>query len=164
MAKRLTVNIGDVFEVRTKNNKVGYFQFIGLDFTQLNSEVIRIFNQVYELGLEPKLDEIVIDKVKCNTHISIKLGYKMNLWDKIGNVALEESFESPYFRDTLDILNNEIKISKNWRVWRMNESFKDVGMLNEEQKTYDIGPIRAPIEIPEIIEKGESGYFYPQYE
>lgn len=163
MAKRLTVKEGDIFEVPLENNTKGYFQFIMLDLTQLNSEVIRVFKKRYEARDTPDLEDVVQDEVQFYAHIVIKLGVKMNLWNKVGNVGLESNFEAPYFRGSNDYGNPEVKVSKSWFIWRANEDFVQVGELKGEQVNYDIGSVLATTEIPEIMNTGKSSYFYPAY-
>jgi len=163
MAKRLTIKEGDVFEVPLENNTKGYFQFIMLDLTQLNSEVIKVFKKRYEASESPNLEDVVKDEVQCYAHMVIKFGVKMNLWNKVGNVGLEPNIEAPYFRGSNDYGNSEIKVSKSWYVWRANEDFVQVGELKGEHVNYDIGSVLATPEIPEIMNTGKSSYFYPSY-
>ena len=89
MAKRVTINEGDIFEVPLDNNTKGYFQFIMLDLTQLNSEVIRVFRKQYPHDETIHLAEIVKDEVHFYAHVIIKFGVKMGLWKKIGNLPLK---------------------------------------------------------------------------
>jgi hypothetical protein len=163
MAKRVTVKPGDIFEVPLENNTKGYFQFIMLDLTQLNSEVIRVFKKRYAANETPDFSAVVKDEVQFYAHVVIKFGVKMNLWDKVENVPLESSIEAPYFRGSNDYGNPEIKVSKSWYIWKANEDFVQVGELKGEHINYDAGSVLAAPEIPEIMNTGKSSYFYPSY-
>lgn len=163
MAKRIIVEEGDVFEVPLKNDTKGYFQFIMLDSTQLNSEVVKAFRKRYAVNDVPNLKEVVKDEVQFYAHVIIKFGVKMNLWKKVGNVPLEATIEVPYFRGSNDYGNPEVRVSKSWYVWKANEDFVQVGELEGEHANYDIGSVLAAPEIPEIMNTGKSSYFYPSY-
>ncbi len=163
MAKRLTVKEGDVFEVPLEGNKKGYFQFIMLDLTQLNSEVIRIFKNRYEANESPGLESIIKDEVQCYAHVVVKFGVKMNLWGKAGNVAIEPNIEAPYFRmaDDDDDPNVQRKVSSRWRVWQVGEDFQFVGKLNDKYRKYDIGLVLNPYDIIELFKGNKILEFYP---
>jgi len=163
MAKRVQVKKGDVFEVFLDDGLKGYFQFISLDSTQLNSEVVRVFKQKHKVDEEPILDEIVKGSVYFYVHIMIKLGVKKNFWNKIGNVKLEDDLTLPYFRSSRDYGNPEVKVSKNWYVWQVNEEMVAVGELNDNQKKFDVGVVYALSEIPTILNTGKTKFFYPSY-
>ncbi len=154
---------GDLFEVQLDNNKKGYFQFVALDQTQLNSEVIRVFKSRYDISDKVEFDMITSDEIQFYIHTTIKFGIKQNLWTKVGNVQLEEDFTLPYFRESGDYGDPSVKISKDWYVWQVNEEMIPVGSLNDEQKKYDIGYIGTIYQIPEIMNTGKTKYFYPSY-
>ena len=164
MAKRIIVKKGDIFQVLLDNNMKGYFQFIILDLTQLNSEVIRVFKKRYPANETPDFSVIVKDEVQFYAHVVIKFGVKMNLWNKVSNVPLELGLEPPCFRGSNDYGNPEIKVSKSWYVWKTNEDFVQVGEPKGQHTSYDIGSVLAAPEIPEIMNTGKSSYFYPSYQ
>jgi len=163
MAIRVTVKEGDIFEVPLDNNKKGYFQFIMLDLTQLNSEVIRIFKKRYEANEAPDLEDVVKDEVQRYAHVVIKFGVKMNLWDKVGNVGLESVIEAPYFRmaDDDDDPNVQWKRSSKWSVWQVGKDFQSVGRLTDSYKNYDIGLVINPQGISELFKGNKYPGYYP---
>jgi len=163
MAKKTRVKEGDIFEVPLENNTKGYFQFIMLDSTQLNSEVIRVFKKRYQAEETPNLEEVVKDEIQLYAHVIIKFGIKTELWHKVGNISLESNVETPFFRGSNDYGDSNIKVSYDWFVWKTNENFTQVGELKGEQMNYDIGSVLAAPEIPEIMNTGKSSYFYPSY-
>lgn len=164
MAKRIITKQGDIFEVPLENNKKGYFQYILVDTTQLSSSVIRVFKKHYSKEETVDLEDVVKEEVSFYAHAILKVGIKMNLWQKVGNMQVEEDIEAPYFRCSADYGNPEIKISNDWYIWKVNEKFEDVDKLNETQKKYDIGVVIAATEIPERMNTGKYSYFYPASE
>jgi len=148
--------LGDVFEVNLEDDNKVYFQFISLDITQLNSEVIRVFKEKYCQDEEPNLNEIVLGEIDFYVHVVIKAGILRNIWDKVGNVELEDGIDLPYFRSCRDYGNKEYhrKKSSNWMVWKTGEPFHFIGELSEKYKTFDIGMVFPPPSIHKLI-KGE---------
>lgn len=74
---RIYLKVGDIFKVRLDNGFSKYFQFIGSDHTQLDSDVIRCFKTKYSSSV--MLEEIVTDEIETYIHCMIKQGIKMNL-------------------------------------------------------------------------------------
>ena len=128
----MAIRIGDVFEIQLTSQKFVYFQYIGLDITQLNSEVVRVFKTQYSVGFPDKdLSQIVTDEVDFYVHTVIKWGLKGGFWKKIGNASLEKELKLPMFRATDDIGNPAVKVSKKWFIWKMGGDFISVGLLND---------------------------------
>ena len=163
MSKRIKVEIGDIFEVELIDNKKGYLQFISLDTSQLNSEVVRVFEKRYDKSTKPSLEEIVSSEVQFYTHVIVKDGVKEKIWSKYGRLPLANNFEYPYFRSSGDYGNPKVKKSIDWYIWQVNKETKHVGRLNEEQKKYDLGPVILPYLIKEMMMTKELSFFYPSY-
>ncbi len=165
MAKRITkAKIGDIFEVPLEDGTKGYFQFISLDETQLNSEVIRAFNSKYDMSCTPDLNRVVEDNVYFYMHVVIKFGIKEGLWTKVGNVPLENNFELPFFRMSWDYGKKpKVEVSHNWCVWQVNTPIVNVGELSDIQKKYDLGEVMIPDKIPYKMCYRKDKYFYPSY-
>ncbi|WP_299223799.1 Imm26 family immunity protein [uncultured Psychroserpens sp.] len=163
MARRIVVKRGDVFEVKLNNNKKGYFQFIMLDTTQLNSEVIRVFKRKYEINENPNLNDIIESDIDFYAHVIIKFGIKMNLWRKIGNIPISKNITNPSFRDTKDYGTSNIEVSNKWFKWKANESFIEVGILNEDETKLDIGIVVTPLDIVDKMNTGKYNFVYPKY-
>jgi len=164
---RVTTKIGDIFSVRIDENCKKYFQLIAFDLTQLNSDVIRTFKKLYPLNENPDLSEIVRGEVDFYAHCVTKLGVKMNLWEKVGNIADVSSLNNILFRGTSDYgvwINDEpIKISQNWYIWKINENFRDVGKLKGENQKAEIGVVVTPDDVVERIKTGKYSFFYPDF-
>lgn len=165
---RINTKIGDVFSVKVDENNKKYFQLIAFDLTQLNSDVIRAFKEVYPIDINPNLSEVVNGKIEFYAHCVTKWGIKMNLWNKIGNISEIGSISHVLFRDTSDygkwIGEEPIKVSENWYVWNINERFRDVGKLVGENRKAEIGIIVSPYDIEERIKTGKYSFFYPDFE
>jgi len=164
---RIVTKIGEIFLVKLENSQK-YFQYIANDMTQLNSSVIRAFEEHYPLDSLPNLTEIVKGKIEFYAHVVLRWGIELGYWEKIGKNPEIGELNHILFRDTNDYgkwVNDEpIKISQNWYVWNINEKFRDVGKLVGENRKAEIGVVIAPIDIYHRIKTGKYSYFYPGFE
>ena len=166
---RVVTKVGDVFSVKLDNEVKKYFQLIAFDLTQLNSDVIRAFKKVYPIHATPTLLDIVNDDVDFYAHCVTKLGIKMNLWEKVGNISEVGGTSTILFRDTDDygvmVGEEPIKISHNWFVWHINDDkFTYVGNLEGENRKAEIGVVMPPLAIVERIKTGKYNFVYPEFE
>lgn len=163
---RERTKIGDIFQVILNNNEKKYFHYIANDILQLNSDVIIAFEKSYSVNYVPDLDIIVKDKVDFVAHCVTKLGIKMNLWEKVGNIKYE-NFINIHFRCSNDYgakPGEQVHISKNWRVWNLYDSdFTKVSMLNEAQQKAEIGIVVSPIDVVTRMQTGKYEFVYPGY-
>ena len=159
--KQVEIDVGSVFCANIKGKFKRYFQYIGLDFEQLNSEVIRVFKTHYPVDAVVDLEEVVKDEIDFYSHTDIRAGFceYFNVWEKVGNVPFREKADV-LFRDTDDHGGGRIKVSSRWYIWRMNEPRIFVGKLNEETRKVDGGLVYPPIHICERMETGR----YPGWE
>lgn len=160
---------GDIFSIRLENNTKKYFQYVTKDLTQLNSDVIRVFENKYSIDTSPHISEIVKDEIALYAHCSIMLGIKMNLWEKVGNDERRIDFGDVQFRDTNDyghkLSNEPIRISKNWHVWKINDKeFKKMGRLEGNYKKSFIGLVFNPLGVVELAKGNKYPINYPDYE
>ena len=167
--KRTNTKIGDIFSVKITDNSKKYFQLIAFDLMQLNSDVIRAFNQIYPLDVNPDLQEIIKEEVEFYAHCVTKLGLKMKLWESVGNIDEIGTTSNVIFRDTNDYgskLGEEpIKVSNKWYVWRINDKdFTTVGKLQGENRKAEIGGVLNPYDIVERIKTGKYSFFFPGFE
>jgi hypothetical protein len=167
--KRANTTIGDFFSVKKDDNNKKYFQLIAFDLTQLNSDVIRAFKQVYPPDVNPDLQEIVNGEVEFYAHCVTKLGLKMKLWESVGNVAEVGITSNIIFRDTNDygakMGEEPIKVSNKWYVWRINDKdFTSVGKLQGENRKAEIGVVVNPHAIVERIKTGKYSFVYPGFD
>ena len=157
---RANTTLGDVFSVKLDDNTKKYIQYVATDLTQLNSDVIRAFKKTYSINATPDLSEIVKGEVEFYAHCVTKWGIKLNLWEKIGNIADIGKVEV-LFRDTNDYGSKPdiepIKISSNWYVWSINGEFKHIGKLEGIYKDSYAGIIINPQGIIELLK----GNIYP---
>ncbi|WP_291285495.1 hypothetical protein [Flavobacterium sp.] len=164
---RTKTKIGDVFLVKITENSKKYFQYIGNDLSQLNSDVIRAFNKVYLINDNLILSDIVRDEVDFYAHCVVKFGIKMKLWQKVGNIPFNENIDL-FFRDTNDygakIGEEPIKISNNWHVWQINCEFIKVGKITGEYRKSEIGIVVTPQDIIDRITNRKYNFIYPDFE
>lgn len=166
---RSNTQIGDVFLVKIDDSSKKYFQYVISDLTQLNSDVIRAFKKVYSINANPDLSEIVNDEVEFYTHCVTKLGLKMNLWEKVGNIREVGNTTEILFRDTNDygskVGEEPIRISRNWYVWRINDKdFTRVGKLEGENRNAYTGIVMNPLGIIELLKGNKYPINYPDFE
>lgn len=162
MQKRTVIRIGDIFVVRLEDCQK-YFQYVADDMTMLNSRVIRVFKEAYPLGSLPDLESVVKGEIDFYAHTSVKLGIKMELWEKVGKAQVSGVIDV-IFRDSKDYGENNVAISERWYVWRINEDFQYVGKLREENRSAEIGLVEAPKGIVHRIRTGEYYGYYPGFE
>ncbi|MGN5726762.1 hypothetical protein ACNQO9_15540 [Acinetobacter calcoaceticus] len=160
MARKNT-KIGDVFVVKLGNDKKKYFQLIAFDLTQLNSDVIRVFKEEYPLEGDIDLIEIVNSEIDFYAHCVTKLGLKMSLWEKVGNIR-ELGNINILFRSSGD--HPKIDISNNWWVWKVNEPQQYVGKLDGKNLYAEIGSVIPPDSIIYRIKTGKYDFVYPDFE
>jgi len=76
---RANTIIGDVFSLKINDINRKYFQYIASDLTQLNSNVIRVFKDVYSYNDTPDVGDIANVEVEfyaqCITKLGLKMGY-----------------------------------------------------------------------------------------
>ena len=162
MTKRIVTKIGDVFLVKLENSQ-RYFQYVANDMTQLNSSVIRTFEEHYPLNSLQDLTEIVKGKIDFYAHVVLRWGIELGYWEKIGKDPEIGQLNHILFRDSTDY-GKQIKISENWYVWNINEKFKDVGKLVGENRKAEIGIVVTPGDVVERIKTGKYSFVYPGFE
>ncbi len=164
---RVNTKIGDIFSINLDERDKKYFQLIAFDLTQLNSDVIRAFKKTYPINATPDLSEVIKDEVEFYAHCVTKFGLKMNLWEKVGNIADVGKLDV-IFRDTNDAgtkPGEQVKVSQKWYVWRIGDAdFTRVGKLVGENRNAEIGIIVNPYDIADRIKTGKYNFFYPSYE
>ena len=163
MAKRVVTKIGDIFSVRLDDTHKKYFQYIANDLTQLNSDVIRCFSEKVPLDIDLEPSTIVLGNVEFHAHCITSLGVKLGCWEKIGHLKIELSSLNILFRDSNDYGNPNVKKSKDWYIWKINEGTEQVGELGERNQSVDIGIIVTPSDIVHFMRTGSYPFIYPEY-
>ncbi len=169
MAKRIVLKKGNIYCAELKNETTRYFQYLIDDPCQLNGETIRIFNYKGKKGISDDLDEVIKSGVDFFAHVVIKWGIQRNLWYKTGKRSIDDNFEYPMFRGTLnvdeEVIDGRIQYKKTdkWQIWRAGQPFsnrKNVGWLTDEYKKIDLGHIFSPENIIKKMETGSYGMDY----
>jgi hypothetical protein len=166
--KKISVRVGDVFAVVLNETSQKYFQYIANDRTQLNSDVIRVFEEAYPIADDIDLSQMVKGKVEFYAHVMIKWGIKMDLWDKVGNVKEVGPLDF-YFRMTDDYGRKAgeepVRISHNWYIWKPNDpEFTFVGTLKGEHRNAHWGVVVNPVSIVGRIRTGQYNMAMPGFE
>jgi hypothetical protein len=158
---RTNTSIGDIFSVKIDKSNKKYFQLVTFDLTQLNSDVIRVFEKAYPLNANPDLSEIVKSDVDFYAHCVTKLGVKMGYWEKTGNTNNIGDFDNVLFRSTGD--DPQTKVSHNWWIWKINEEQRHIGELEGENRLAEIGSVMPPDSIVHRMQTGEYDFVYPGF-
>lgn len=161
---KINTKIGDVFVVKINKNEKKYFQLIAFDLTQLNSDVIRVFKEIYKLDDQPSLFEITEGAVDFYSHCVTKWGIKSANWEFVGNINNLGNTENILFRDSSDYGNPDIKVSNNWWIWRIGKKQVNIGKLTREFQSADIGIVFDAESIVHRMKTGEYDGVYPDYE
>lgn len=159
---RGNTKIGDVFSVNINEVEKKYFQYIVNDLTQLNSDVIRAFSQVYPIRDNPDLVDIVKDEVDFYAHCVTKLGLKMGYWQIVGNISNVGNYDNVLFKSSGD--SPQVKVSSNWWVWKINGGQKRVDKLEGEDRRAEIGSVIPPDSIVHRMRTGRYDFVYPAFE
>jgi hypothetical protein len=163
---RVYTKIGNVFSAVLDENTKKYFHLVAYDLTQLNSDVIKVFKTKYPVDEKPDLSSVVKDEADFYTHCVTKFGVKLGYWEKVGNVPNVGAIDV-LFRDTNDAGSKpgeQIKLSQNWYVWKINEEFHRVGKLKGENRKAEIGVIVTPSDVIQRMKTGKYDFFYPDFE
>lgn len=165
--KRFRINTGSVFAATLGNGKKKFFQFVCLDITQLNSEVIRVFETEYSAEEVPDLESIVNGKVEFYAHVMIRYGAKLGLWEKVGNASAPDRVPV-WFRGTPDygrkLGEPPVQVSGKWWVWKVGEPRIFVGRITGEHRLAEIGLVVTPCEVLARMETGAYTFEYPAFE
>ncbi len=153
--------IGDIFSVEIGPAEKKYFQLIAFDLTQLNSDVIRVFRRIYSEDSNPDFLEVVKGDVEFYAHCVTRLGLKMKFWKREYNVSDVGDYTNILFRSSGD--SPEAKTSKNWWVWKINQSQQFVGELKGENRMAEIGSVMPPDSIVCRIRTGNYDFAYPDF-
>ena len=158
--ERLT--IGSVLEVRVDDRSTRFFQAIAIDMAQLNSHVIRVFDERYRIDEPVDIPRIVAGRPAFHAHVFLGLGSKLGFRRKVGSAPGPHAVDV-LFRNSYDYGNPSIVLSKNWYVWRINEVPRPVGELRGEFQTADIGVVVSPDSLVHRIRHGRYDFVYPGY-
>ena len=150
MAKRVVTKIGDIFSIPINEKEKRYMQLIAYDLTQLNSDVVRIFEKKYSLESKPDTETVIKDNVIVYVHCSTSFGVKLNFWEKVDKNDNIGNIRDIIFTDTNDYGHKQgeepIKLSHNWHIWRIgDDKFTKVGKLEGENRKAYMGLVINPL-------------------
>lgn len=149
---------GDIYEITLDDSTKAYMQFLMLDATQLDGEVVQVFEKKYARDENADLAEVTHGKVAFCTHTFIAHGIKTGLLTKAGNVELG-AFDPPSFRSDKSMEPYYPgRISDEWHVWKAGEKSKKIGKLTPEYRSLDEGSIYPPADIAYRFNHGKSEF------
>jgi hypothetical protein len=166
--KRTQSRIGDIFEVRNgKKKEYRYFQFCALDYYQLNSDVIAVFEGLYD---KPQDVETVVSKpVEFFTHTSVRYGVP-EFYTKVGKAELVD-YSGAIFKieSNREKKEADAESTKHWQIWLIgDEDPKYVGKYKKVPPEAELGLVFWPGDIPYRVfngiykwdnSSGGTGYF-----
>ena len=158
--------IGNIYEANVGELHKRFFQFIGRDVSDMNSDVIRIFNHLYRKSDTPPVDVIILDSVDCYMHTSVHAGVLQEKWKLYGRTRNVGDTDI-CFRDSNDygFFPKQRIISRNWTVWKMNKEREFVGPLPSKYHSAYIGSVYSPDSVVYRIENQRYlSLYYPDYE
>lgn len=159
---RFKISSGDIFEVVLSNGNRRYFQFLYKDDNYMAGHVIRAFTFLQENDENINLQNLALSSIQFITHTRVFEGLKDKLWNKIGNIPLENNFDFPIFRQTNDV-SSQVKKSTNWFIWQYDpENRKYIGELTDEYCKLPVSSIFPPSAIVEWLETGWHGFKMPE--
>lgn len=109
--KRIRIKAGDIFEVIRCDGNKQYLQFLVVDRSMLDGDVIRVFKKHYAPEAVPSPEDIISDKVLFYAQTSVRRGVREEWWTKYGH------------SDDLGELKRIIFSSEGafWYLWRVNK-------------------------------------------
>jgi hypothetical protein len=111
---------------------------------------------------------IICGKINFHAHCFVKLGMKMDLWEKVGNVKQFLPCDV-LFRVAHDYGCRAGKlphvVSEEWATWEVGdvEPFYIGKISREDYNNTEIGMVIAPDSIVHRIQTGEYDFVYPTY-
>lgn len=156
-------NIGSIFAVTEEDGRRRFFWCVGKDSSQLNSDLIVVFREVYPASATPDFDEVVAGDVEFYCHVFLRVGTKLGYWSRVALRPVRRVF-SMVFRDTNDYGNPSSRLSERWYVWQPNEPFQVVGRLTGEMRMAEPGVVFPPDSVVARIRTGRYGIQYPTYD
>lgn len=149
---------GDIYEIPIDDKTKAYMQFLMLDATQFNGDVMRVFEKKYPIHEDVDLGEVAKGKVAFHVYVYVKYGVKFGLFMKVGNVELG-AFDPPSFRSDKSMEPYYPGyVSDEWYVWRAGEEDRKIGKLTPEYKKLDVGGIFPPADVIYRLKHGKSEF------
>ena len=156
--KRVITKNGDILCTGIDEDYKCYFQFVAVDFTQLNSTVIRVFKKHYPLDSTPTMDEVVSDEVSFYAHVMLNNGIRDGVWYKVGKHKDVGDLYNIMCRQHQEMYVKTWERKNIWYVWKINQEDIQVGeYLPEEYRELSLGSV---FHYERIIEKIKTGKFY----
>ena len=142
---------GSIF-CTVRNNQKRFFQYVGSDLSQLNSDVIGIFRRNYTHNEFPNVARFLDDTYEYVLHTTISLGKRMCGWEYLG-----ETSEPHKIDDVLFVTQHSHPlfyrvgepIDGGWRIWKMNEDAAVISYHPNGKLTN--GMVFPPYSIEELL-------------
>ncbi len=156
---------GEIYEIPYKSIK-RYFQLVAFDETQLNSDVIAVFNYRAKPDEKPSIDDIVDSGVEFFVHTTVNAGVRQELWHKIGKAEIvdysEALFKEIYDEDGMPTVEPDADSYHSWIIWHVNGDWQQIGDRVDEYPEAQLGSVYSPSSILYRIEIGRH-YGAPYY-
>jgi hypothetical protein len=161
------VQIGDIFSTQINETEKKYFQYISIDVNQLNSDVIKVFDNKYKIFENPDYQDLLSCKVDFFAHTFLITGIKKGIFKKAGSMPVIDCMDKIIFRTTSDYGTKigELPILKtnNWKFWNLedNEINKFRMLKVDDYDSTHIGIVFNPSGILELLKGNKYPVNYP---
>jgi len=155
---RIQCRLGDIFEAK-RGEQYRYFQFVALDQTQLNSDVIAVFEGSWST---PQLPEFIIgNPVAFFVHTMVRFGVP-SYWQKVGKAPLADHSKA-LFKDAEIEGHHDGPMpqqpfegpSNHWSIWHINEASHYVGNYKNVPQEAELGLVFQPKDVYNRIFDGD---------
>lgn len=155
MAKRIRLNLGDVFSVETAKG-FGVLQLVKLPTNNNEIELVKVFYDLFN-ELPTNLEELTKGEFYY-LQIPLKYANNQKLTKRIGTVPLLDGFKTPkHFR-------TENPFGKGWNIINVDmDKYEHTSLmkLSREQKKYSPW---GTISFPDLVERLEEGWRLENWE
>jgi len=153
--------VGDVFAVSLGTGKIGFFQYIARDLSQLNSHVVRVFKE-RRLEDEPvDAREIALGAIDFHAHAFISVGIKQKFWQKVSRAEVVSGIDV-VFRNSRDYGRSKALVSNDWFIWRIDQPYVKVGALRSVYRDAEIGVVVPPDSLVYRMKNEVYDFVYPE--
>ena len=151
--------VGEVYKVPYVDQN-RYFQFVAIDQTQLNSDVIAVFKLESASDEVAGIDAITQSEIEFFTHTTVNAGINQSLWEKIGSSDVVDSsdalFKEVYYENGLpDIEPFEADSYHSWIIWSINGEWQHIGSEIDKYPNAELGAVFPPDSIVYRIKNGQ---------
>lgn len=146
--------------VREAEATVGLLHYVGMDSTQLHSQVVRAYSCTHISTEVAEIARMTARPPDFSAHVALPAGVKRGVFSRVGFVPLREPCVT-WFRQANDYGNGSAT-SSDWSVWCVGKPMTRIKALSKEQRSYEIGLVVNPFDVIHRLKSGRYAFFYPE--